>query len=242
MPNSIAEAYLLILRSSMVPVIGEAVPSPFIGQIELDEWHWELKYDEKANDGKGGTTSPTAQTEANKPAFRGDQLIREVKRLQTEGTMKQEDRNLKVRLAIQKASDAQEKADKAATDDDGTGEKDNDDGKLTFTFKKNMDLASTQLLNSMKSGERMPRAVLTLYHRSTNAPVTLVVTFGNVVLTKYELSSTNPNEAMTEMVESWTAIYETVDYVYQNRPAASGPNGVTKGTARVFKMKLKSLF
>lgn len=240
MPDSVAEAYLLIFRSSMVPVIGEAVPIPFNEQIELDKWHWELKYDEKANDGKGGTTSTSSDSKDNKPAFKGDELIREVQRMQVNENLKQEERNKKVRDLIKKAADAQEKADKATDDGDKSGD-DKNDNKLTFTFSKNVDLASTQLLNSMKAGERMPRAILTLFHRSKNAPVTLIITFGNVVFTKYDLT-VEPSETMADMTESWTANYETVDYVYQNRPAASGPNGVTKGTARVFKMKLKSLF
>jgi type VI protein secretion system component Hcp len=226
----------------MVPVVGEAVPIPFNEQIELDKWHWELKYDEKSNDGKGGTTSKSPDSKDKKePAFKGDELIREVQRMQVNENFKQEERNKKVRELIKKAADAQAKADKASGDDDNSDDDKGDDNKLSFTFSKNVDLASTQLLNSMKAGERMPRAVLTLFHRSKNAPVTLVVTFGNIVFTKYDLQ-VEPSETMADMTENWTATYETVDYVYQNRPAASGPNGVTKGTARVFKMKLKSLF
>ncbi len=244
MPNSVAEAYLLILRSSFVPVIGEAVPMPFMEQIELDEWHWELKYDEKANGGKGATTSPAPGAKPGDSAFDGVELIKAVQVMQNNGRFKQEERDKRVREMIKKAAGQQAEADKKAAEsgeDASAAAKDDDDNKLSFTFKKNVDLSSTQLLNSMKSGERMPRAVLTLFHRSTNAPVTFVVTFGNIVFTKYELS-VDPTDTMADMKESWTAIYETVDYVYQNRPAASGPNGVTKGTARVFKMKLKNLF
>src|SRR5215217_3599103 len=104
MPNSVAEAYLLILRSTMIPVIGEAVPMPFMEQIELDEWHWDLKYDEKANDGKGGTTSPTAESEAGKPAFKGDELIRAVQKMQTTNQYPQDMRNKKVVELIKKAT------------------------------------------------------------------------------------------------------------------------------------------
>jgi type VI protein secretion system component Hcp len=246
MPNSVAEAYLLILRSSFVPVIGEAVPMPFMEQIELDEWHWELKYDEKANGGKGATTSPEKSSKPGESAFNGVGLIKAVQNMQNNSNYDQEGRNKRVVEMVKKATAQQAQADKEAADSGGDGaasaeDKKDADNKLTFTFKKNVDLATTQLLNSMKSGERMPRAVLTLFHRSVNAPVTFVVTFGNVVFTKYDLS-VDPTDTMADMKESWTAIYETVDYVYQNRPAASGPNGVTKGTARVFKMKLKNLF
>ena len=87
----------------------------------------------------------------------------------------------------------------------------------------------------------MPRAVLTLFHRSTNAPVTLVITFGDVRLKAYALTL-EPTETMTDMKETWTASYETLNWAYQNRPAASGPNFLTKGTARVFAMKVKLPF
>ena len=57
MPNAVAEAYLLILRSSMVPVIGEAVPLPFNEQIELDEWSWNLKHEDETETTKGDKTA-----------------------------------------------------------------------------------------------------------------------------------------------------------------------------------------
>ena len=61
MPNSVAEAYLLIVRESFVPIIGEAVPFPFTGQIELDSWKWDLKNDQRVKpegepESEGGTS------------------------------------------------------------------------------------------------------------------------------------------------------------------------------------------
>lgn len=242
MANSVAEAYLLILRSSGVPVIGEAVPHPFDEQIELDEWSWDLKHDEKAAGGTGGTTTPADKAGDKKSPYAGDTLIRAVADLHKKPGLSQDERNKQVLAKLKLASEAQAKIDK----DSGEGGSEaatpaGDDNKLTFTFRKGVDLASTQLLNSMKAAEVMPRAVVTLYHRSSNAPVTLIVTFGHVTLTKYELS-VEVSETMADMRESWTASYETVDYVYKNRPAATGSNGVTQGTARVFKMKKTVLF
>ena len=245
MSNSVAEAYLLILRSTMVPVIGEAVPFPFNEQIELDEWSWELKHDEEANDGAGGTTAPAAGSSTDtKSPYEGDKLIRAIGDIHKNGRISQEDRNRQVMAKLKQAKDAQEKLDKEGGGDATAGAAKTaaeDGNKLTFTFKKAVDLASTQLLNSMKAGEVMPRAVVTLHHRSSNAPVTLVITFGHVVLTKYDLS-VDVSETMADMKETWEATYETVDYVYKNRPAASGSNGVTQGTARIFKMKKTVLF
>ena len=247
MSNSVAEAYLLILRPSMIPVIGEAVPVPFNLQIELDEWHWELTWDERAEGSRRRSSAParTASPGSAAPPFKGDDLIRKVNIVLANRGLTQEDRDRQVRDLVKRAATAQKKVEAEAGA--GTSEEGGDSGeageqnKLTFTFKKNVDLATTQLLNSMKAGDIMPRAVLTLFHRATNAPVTLIVTFGNVVLTKYDLK-VETSETMSDMKEEWEATFKTVDYVYQNRPAASGPNFVTQGTARVFKMKLKDLF
>ena len=251
MANSVAEAYLLILRSSMVPVVGEAVPFPFEYQIELDEWSWQLKHDEQANDGKGGTTAPTAAEAAAaasgvKSPYADGELIRAIGNIHKKSGLSQTERDKQVMAKLKQANDAQKKIDGAAasedTSPDAAAKKASDDGnKLTFTFRKGVDLASTQLLNSMKGGEIMPRAVVTLYHRSSNAPVTLAVTFGHVTLTNYDLS-VDVSETMADMRETWTASYETVDYVYKNRPAAGISDGITQGTARVFKMKKTVLF
>lgn len=253
MANSVAEAYLLILRSSMVPVVGEAVPFPFEYQIELDEWSWELKHDEEANDGKGGTTAPTAAEAAASAAevkspYADGALIRVINDIHKKSGLSQQERDKQVMAKLRQANDAQKKIDGAAAanedkaPDVAGAKKASDEGNtLTFTFRKGVDLASTQLLNSMKGGEIMPRAVVTLHHRSSNAPVTLVVTFGHVTLKSYDLS-VDVSETMADMRESWTASYETVDYVYKNRPAAGISDGITQGTARVFKMKKTVLF
>ena len=246
MANSVAEAYLLILRPSMIPVMGEAVPKPFNFQIELDEWHWELVYDERAEGGnRRGPSASRSATPGAAPAFKGDDLIRAVNKVMGNRSLAQEERDRQVRGLVKKAADAQKKAEgeagAAASDGSEAGAESGEANKLEFTFKKNVDLATTQLLNSMKAGDVMPRAVLTLFHRSTNAPVTFIVTFGDIVFTKYDLK-VETSETMSDMKEEWTATFKTVDYVYQNRPAAAGPNFVTQGTARVFKMKLKDLF
>ena len=76
MSNSVAEAYLLIVRESNVPIFGEAVPVPFTGQIELDSWSWNIKNDvavdrKKAEDkrkldekSEGKGASPTSNSTA----------------------------------------------------------------------------------------------------------------------------------------------------------------------------------
>jgi type VI protein secretion system component Hcp len=263
MPNSVAEAYMLIVRSSLIPVLGEAIPFPFNQQIELDSWEWDLKPEE----GQGATAgsaaaagaagaahgavaalrsgSDTSTTGPSRPAvaveaspFGGDNFIRRLQQLQVNPRYTQEERDRRVRQMIQRAIDEQATAQEAQQNGgEGTGS--TGDHELTFKFKKNFDFASTQLLYSLAQGEVMPRAVVTLFHRSVNAPVTLIITFGTIRLKTYTLQ-VDPGDAMTDITEEWTASYETVDYAYQNRPSAGGPSGVaqalTQGTARIFKM------
>jgi type VI protein secretion system component Hcp len=238
---------MLILRSTMVPVVGEAVPHPFDEQIELDGWNWDLKWEDKHGDGSGGSaSSPASDKPTGKSPFKGTDLVRAISNLQSNGRLKQEERDKKVRDLVDEAIKAQLKLDKQnenvpSDDDKGTAAAAADaPDALQFKFKKNVDLATTQLLNSMKQGEMMPRAIITLFHRSANAPVTLAITFKNVTLTDYALS-VDVSETMSDLTEEWTATFEEVEYIYQNRPAASGPNFVTQGTARVFKMLSKGL-
>jgi len=242
---------MLILRSTMVPIVGEAVPIPFNEQIELDGWDWDLKWEEKHGNSGGAASSPAVDPAAAKSPFKGNDLVRAISVMQNNGTFKQEERDKRVRDMVDKAVKAQLQLDKsnAATDDKkgkpgapaGADAKDqSSDDTLKFTFKKNVDLASTQLLNSMKQAEVMPRAIITLFHRSSNAPVTLAITFKNVRLEHYALS-VDVTDTMADLKEDWTASFEEVEYVYQNRPAASGPNFVTQGTVRVFKMLSKGL-
>ena len=257
MTQSVAEAYLLIVRESFVPIIGEAIPFPFTGQIELDSWKWDLKNDkrieaakkiaEKELGAEGGDSGEASSdgTETKTPPFKEGELIRSLTNLQRQPMKRgesQTDRNKKVRELIQKAIASHEAAvENAEAKAKGKKKQVDPEGRMTFTFEKNVDLASTQLLNAMAKGDLMPRAVLTLFHRSTNAPVTLAITFGDVRLKSYDLS-VDPSETMSDMKETWTATYETLNWAYQNRPAASGPNFVTKGTMRVFAMKVKLPF
>jgi type VI protein secretion system component Hcp len=254
MPNSVAEAYLLILRPSMVPVIGEAVPIPFNEQIEIDEWDWTLENDEfvARNAARDKAKQAVKDSKDDKPKDSkkefdheaAKKLAAEVSKTQldTRLTASQKEKKLRELMtsltrqveADDRAEDAEEKRKKKAKGEDV------EEDKLQFTFKKNVDAATTQLLNSMKAGDVMPRAILTLFHRSSNAPVTLAIKFEKVRLKKYDLS-VDPTDTMSDMKEEWTATYESVEYSYQNRPAASGPNGLTKGTVRVFKKKGGSL-
>ncbi len=223
MPSSIAEVYLLLVRPTTIPITGEAVPTPFDGQIEIDSWTWSLLNQKHAKNQRL-VEAQRDREEQDKNITAGlissIETIRSISATPPQAQLTSIDKE--VNAVKPKTSTAEEKE------------------KLRFTFNKNVDLATTQMLNSMKSGDIFPHATLTLHHRSKNAPLSLVIKFERVRLTEYALS-VDASDTMSDMKEEWTAEFEGVDYVYQNRPAASGANGVTKGTARVFKMKPPSL-
>ncbi len=242
MANSVAEAYLLILRATMVPVIGEAVPLPFTEQIELDEWTWNLKYESETDLAKRKLETKeavqSAETKAQTAKRTSDSmassqaLARAVSDINRNSRLSPEEKSKQITAKVNASIVGREKSDKEAGYEAPT--------ELQFTFKKNVDRASTQLLNSMKAGEILPRAIVTLFHRSSNAPVILEVKFDTLRIVDYDLT-VDVSDTMSEMKETWTVSYEGVSYMYKNRPAASGANMVTQGTARVFKMNKAKL-
>lgn len=257
MAQSLAEVYLLAIRKSMVPVIGEAVPHPFDEQIELDTWSWTLEPAEaddekqKKKDAAVATAKPAdgkAKDDKQAPIdfkqFERDDksIVEAIKKVQLEQKRDQKERDRAVLDELGKALDKRRKELAASVGGDaGDGGDDEKEGRYTFKFGKNVDLATTQLLNSMKSGEVFPRMVITVTHRAKHAPLNLVITFKNVTLLTYNLTCQG-EETMSDVTEEWTARFEQIDYVYQNRPGIGGVSGLTQGTARVFKMNLKKLF
>jgi len=255
MPLSVAEIYLLALRKSMVPVIGEAVPHPFDEQIELDSWSWTLEPpdadDKKKKDGQqAAKPAPDKQKDAKPPSIdferlktQDNEVLKAIERLQKEERRNQVDRNQAVLKALRDAQEKRRNELAEGQGDDAGANADDAEGndRYTFKFSKNVDLATTQLLNSMKAGEVFPRMAISVIHRATHAPLKLVFTFKNVTLLTYSLKS-DVTDTMSDMTEDWTARFEEMDYLYQNRPGIGGVPGVTQGTARIFKMGLKKLF
>jgi len=113
-----------------------------------------------------------------------------------------------------------------------------------FTFSKRVDFATTQLLNSMKSGDVFPLAVLTIHQRSSNAGMSLVFTVTNLRLLDYNLRA-DVSETMTDMKEQWKAEFRSLSYVYKNRRSIESSDdaveaaakAATQGTVRTFMMK-----
>ena len=112
-----------------------------------------------------------------------------------------------------------------------------------FTFGKRVDIASTQMLNSMKAGDVFPTAILTM-HQSSNAGLTLVITVTKMRLLDYAMK-VEVTDTMTDMKEEWTAEFASVAYVYKNRRSITSASGAgqavaqaaSQGTVRTFVMK-----
>lgn len=117
-----------------------------------------------------------------------------------------------------------------------------------FRFRKRVDLATTQLLNSMKLGDVFSSGTLTIHQRSVNSGMTLVLNLQKVRLLEYGVS-VQVSETMTDMVETWTAEFDAMSYVYKNRNAIgsstnalqAGMKAATQGTVRTFAMHNVSL-
>ena len=257
MSNSLAEAYLLIVRESNVPIIGEAVPVPFTGQIELDAWTWDLKNAvqltrhrrqdrldnerraERKKKGEEEREKAANKEKAKAPTINPEDLIKKVAAIQSgrnfRGTQAQRDEEVKkiIKKAVTEYNDAADEANEARAKDDPNQDHDDDDRKLKFTFEKGTDLATTPLLYALARGDLIPKAVVTLFHRATAVPVTLVITMSDVRITGYKVSCES-EAAMSDVKETWEATYQSIDWMYQNRPKASGSNFVTQGTVRVF--------
>ena len=221
-----AEVYLLLLRKTMIPIIGEAVPIPFNGQIELDGWEWELVNENQADQQE----KYEAAFDDRKTKVDGGDILK-IADSDSPDYLKK----MMIERKVKKATDEANAKSDAGSEDGGKKKK----HLLKFTFSKATDAATTQMLNSMKEGEVHPRAVLTLFHRAVNNPVTLAITFKNVRLIDYKLK-VDVSETMAAIKEDWEAEYEQVDYAYQSRPSASGPT-LTTGQVRIFKMLSKLL-
>lgn len=258
MTTSVAEAYMLILRP--VPVLGEAWAVPFNGQIYLDEWEWALTPKARqettapASAGEGAAArgpqgregesggSGRAELQRAQPAasFGADALIREVVRIQG-STVSQSLRDRRVRELIQRSADEYNRgqsqpASNAGSETHAAAQA----GELTFSFKKNTDLATSQMLYLLANNDLIPTVILTVFHRSSVVPVTLIITMVNVRFTSCKLAA-EPGDTMTDMIEDWEATYEQVSYAYQNRPPIGIPTSVaaaaTQGRVKTFIME-----
>ena len=120
--------------------------------------------------------------------------------------------------------------------------------KFSFSFTKRIDLATTQMLNSMKAGDVFPLAIFTMHQYSSNNPMSLVIKIEGLRLMKYGFA-VDTTDTMTDLKEEWSCDFKGFSYVYQNRRsfAKQSLGGVsdakqiaakaaTQGTVRAFVM------
>lgn len=142
--------------------------------------------------------------------------------------------------AEEAAKDAKDKAREAAIEEAERNKN------FEFTFTKRVDIASTQMLNSMKAGDIFPSGTLTIHRRSATVMdgTSLVFNIQNIRLLDYRLQVA-VSDTMTEMMEEWTCEFGALAYVYKNPPSHSshssavqaGMKTATQGTVRSFQMK-----
>lgn len=125
--------------------------------------------------------------------------------------------------------------------------------KFQFSFSKRIDLATTQMLNSMKAGDVFPVAIFTMHQHSSNNPMSLVIKIEGLRLLKYGFA-VDATDTMTDLKEEWSCDFKMFSYVYQNRRSFDKPSvgsvsdakqtaakAVTQGTVRTFIMLPRKL-
>lgn len=274
MANNGADIFLILLRPTRVPVVGEAVSNLFQGQVMLESLNWNLHNEEEAKRSEE-RDSDYAKTKnlvdrAGSASLRAKHAREDLRREQARA-------NLALRKAYQDDGDpdkayetyqrawdaASDRYDKALDDINGV------EGSRTFeelrterrnqqvaeaernrnfeiTFTKRVDIASTQMLNSMKAGDIFPSGTLTIHKRSATVMdgTSLVFTIQKIRLLDYQLQVV-VTDTMTEMVEEWTAEFGSLAYVYKNPPShythgnagQAAAKSITQGTMRAFTMK-----
>jgi type VI protein secretion system component Hcp len=254
----VAEAYMLMFRPTLVPIVGEAWGLGFESQIEIHGWNWDMVNQEEVDRREkedaeiekqgslllGAKPEKTSAEDAAKLAQkRRDEERAAIRNLidKSAGVLpgklnEMVGREMDRADAKRKSAEASAVADEQAETDDHPDK--SEDNNLKLIFSKRVDFASTQMLNSMKAGDVFPRVVLTLFHRSVTVPLTLAITMKNVRLLGYKVQ-VDVSETMADMKEDWEADFTDVSFMYQNRPTASGPK-LTQGTARIFTMKSRA--
>lgn len=125
--------------------------------------------------------------------------------------------------------------------------------KFSFSFTKRIDIATTQMLNSMKAGDVFPLAIFTMHQYSANNPMSLVIKIEGLRLMNYGFA-VDANDTMTDLKEEWSCDFKGFSYVYQNRRSFAKPQlgsvsdakqiaakAATQGTVRAFVMMPRKL-
>lgn len=236
-----AEIYMLLLRkTTMLPVVGEYLePGPFIGQIVLDGWSYDL--------GNEDSTSDDAQTEGLESL---EQRLERARRLSRQGRQQEaidiltaagqaQDRNVQSVSRRQGQAEASSRrgGNSTSTNPAAQRQQDRDERNaenMTFKFSKTLDTATTQMLMMMKGGVPFQTAVITVVHRAgfwKGVPGFLTIMLQDLKLEEYELSC-QQDESNTEMKEEWSGRFKHITFKYfrrQDAPSSSTGYRVHQG-------------
>ena len=249
-----AEVYLLMIRKSGLPILGEAMAPPFNMQVEVLDWNWKIVNQEevekrKKNDSEFESEAESAGKSDREMKVELDVLAADIKAGMKDATAKELDvatRRIQdlvlsrsnstdpkvIRATMQEIAKIQkEAADKSgesaseSTEEQMTAyqnkkkyeeqKKRREQNNLEFSFSKRVDFASTQMLNCMKSGEILPQVIISIFHRSVSAPLTIIVTAKNLRFLKYDLS-VEVDDTMADMKEDWEAEFSDISFSYTN--------------------------
>jgi len=274
MANNGADIYLILLRPTRVPVAGESVSMLFQGQVLLESLTWNLhnederlerevhddqirsaesligQEDNVVNMAKdlernfADADKALAKAKLKAPAEQHADLDKKHSALVKKSMDSFQDKYKQSMAARTKQVD-----DKSTFDDRLARKKLEAAGRnknFEFTFTKRVDIASTQMLNSMKAGDIFPSGTLTIHKRSATIMdgTSLVFNIQKIRLLDYRLQVA-VTDTMTEMMESWTCEFGALAYVYKNPPShySHGNAGqavaktLSQGTMRAFTMK-----
>lgn len=264
-----ADIYLILLRpTTRVPVAGEAVSHLFQGQVMLESLSWKLhNEDEKKQSAAAGKGDKEPLIKGDNPADMArslkdqvsqaqNSLKRDLARAKTDAerntlqdkhdkwlSKSMDEVHRKIEQAVSLNERKKDDKSKPAGKTETAGDR---NPNFEFSFKKRVDIASTQLLNSMKSGDIFPSGTLTIHKRSATIMdgTSLVFTIQKIRLTEYKLEVV-VTDHMTELMEEWTCEFGSLAYVYKNPPShyAHSNTGqavaknLSQGTMRAFTMK-----
>lgn len=256
-----ADIFMILLRPTRVPIVGESVSHLFQGQVLIESMKWNLHNEEER---KNAEKVSSAFEEARELA--DTQKSSELKRKHLSSDYEKADDA--VDKAYLKALDAgkdpheahaeyvgqrkklwkdyeksfgaigkkaEKSADPPSEDEKRSAAYAAADRNRNFeiTFTKRIDLSSTQMLNSMKAGDIFPSGTLTIHKRSATAAdgTSLVFTIQKIRLLDYRLV-VSVSDLMTEMMEEWTCEFGALAYVYKNPPSHYSHGNAVQGAAK----------
>lgn len=256
-----ADIFMILLRPTRVPIVGESVSHLFQGQVLIESMKWNLHNEEERKNAEKAS-SDFSEARDLVDSHKSNQLRR--KHLTDdyekadEGVEKSYQRAVgsgkdphEAHAAYVKQRDAlwdgykksfnavgakrEKDAEPASEEDKRSAAYAAADRNRNFeiTFTKRVDLSSTQMLNSMKAGDVFPSGTLTIHKRSATTAdgTSLVFTIQKIRLLDYRLQ-VSVSDTMTEMMEEWTCEFGALAYVYKNPPSHYSHGNAAQGAAK----------